>query len=169
MKQNKGPVRRIVTGHDQAGRAVVISDKYFEPAEIPSGDAAFALVWTAPILPVDNNDPVDGREREAGLTLKGGSVIRVTDMFPGQQSPFHRTSSLDYGIVLSGQLELELDDGEKTLLGPGDIVVQRGTMHLWRNPSETETCRIVFVLTEATPVEIGGQPLAPVHPEDAAR
>ena len=169
MKQHNGSVRRVVTGHDDAGRAIFASDRQFEPVEIPSGDAAFALVWTAPGLPVDNNDPVDGREREAGLTLKGGSVIRVTDMFPGQQSPFHRTSSLDYGIVLSGQLELELDDGAKTLLGPGDIVVQRGTMHLWRNPSATETCRIVFVLTQATPVEINGEPLAPLHPEDVAR
>lgn len=85
-------------------------------------------------------------------------------MFPGQQSPMHRTSSLDYGIVLSGQLELELDDGAKTLLARGDVVVQRGTMHLWRNPSQTETCRIVFILTEAAAAEVGGVPLAEVHP-----
>lgn len=166
MKTHKGPVRRIVTGHDERGRAVIGSDERFEPTPIPSGDAAFCLVWTAPDLPVDNNDPVDGRDREAGLTLKGGSVIRVTDIYPGEASPFHRTNSLDYGIVLSGALELELDDGARTLLGPGDIVVQRGTMHLWRNPSPTETCRIVFVLTEATPVAVNGRPLDALHPED---
>jgi quercetin dioxygenase-like cupin family protein len=163
-RRNKGPVRRIVTGHDADGRARFASDTAFEPRDVPSGDAAMCLVWTAPDLPVDNNDPVDGRERDAGTTLRGGSVIRTVDMYPGQQSPMHRTNSLDYGIVLSGELELELDDGVKTLLHPGDIVVQRGTMHLWRNPSATETCRIVFVLTEASAVAVEGVLLPERHP-----
>ncbi len=163
-KVTKGPVRRVVTGHDAAGRAVFLSDARFDPREVPSGDAAMCLLWTAPDLPVDNNDPIDGRERDAGLTLHGGSVIRVVDMFPGQQSPFHRTNSLDYGILLSGRMELELDDGTKTLLEAGDVVVQRGTIHLWRNPSTTETCRIVFVLTEATAALVDGIPLPERHP-----
>lgn len=163
-KRNEGPVRRVVTGHDAHGKAVFLSDTRFEPGDVPSGDAAMCLVWTAPELPVDNNDPIDGRERDAGLTLKGGSVIRTVDMYPGQASPMHRTNSLDYGIVLSGELELELDDGAKTLLGAGDLVVQRGTMHLWRNPSATQTCRIVFVLTEATAVKVDGVPLQERHP-----
>ena len=134
------PVRRIVTGHNAAGRSVFASDNSFETQLIPSGDAEFTLLWTAPELPVNNNDPVDGRERDAGLTLHGGSVIRVVDMLPGKSSPMHRTSSIDYGIVLSGQLELELDDGEKTLLGAGDIVIQRGSMHLWRNVLRGSGC-----------------------------
>lgn len=163
-KSKLGPVRRIVTGHNEAGRAIFRDDDAFDTELIPSGDAEFTLIWTAPDLPVENNDETDGRERDAGLTLKQGSVIRVVDMLPGGASPMHRTSSLDYGIVMSGELELELDDGEKTLLGPGDIVIQRGTMHLWRNPSETEPCRIVFVLTQATPVEIDDEPLPEVHP-----
>lgn len=157
-------VRRIVTGHDPAGRAVVISDASFEPAMVPSGDAAMCLIWTAPTLPVDNDDPTDGRTREAGLTLKGGSVIRTVDMLPGRSSPMHRTNSLDYGIVISGRLELELDDGAVTQLGAGDIVVQRGTIHLWRNPSETEMCRIVFVLTEASAATVAGRALPERHP-----
>lgn len=157
------PVRRVVTGHDDAGRAVIRSDERFPTEDIHLGGAAFVLIWMAPDLPVDNNDEVDGRGRDAGLTLKGGSVIRVVDMHPGGASPMHRTNSLDYGIVLSGKLELELDDGAKTLLGPGDIVVQRGTIHLWRNPSPDEPCRIVFVLTEARAAEINGEPLPEVH------
>lgn len=157
-------VRRVVTGHDADGKAIFKDDQRFETKLIASGDAEFALIWTAPEIPVNNNDETDGRLRDAGLTLHGGSVIRVVDMLPGGQSPFHRTNSLDYGIVLSGQLELELDDGVKTLLGAGDIVVQRGTMHLWRNPSETEVCRIVFVLTEATAAVVNGEPLPERHP-----
>ena len=158
------PLRRIVTGHDPAGKSVVIKDTSIETQRIPSDDADFALLWTAPSLPVDNNDKTDGRERDAGLTLHGGSVLRVVDILPGRASPMHRTNSIDYGIVLQGKLELELDDGQITHLKAGDIVVQRGTMHLWRNPSESDVCRIVFVLTEACAVEIDGEPLPEVHP-----
>jgi len=165
MPEKKLPaVRRVVTGHDAGGRAVLRSDEHILPQRIASGDADFALLWTAPALPVDNNDPIDGRERDAGLTLHGGSVIRVTDMLPGCASPMHRTNSIDYGIVLSGEVELELDEGARVLLGAGDIVVQRGTIHLWRNPSPTTPCRIVFVLTEALPYEHDGVPLAEIHP-----
>lgn len=143
-------VRRVVTGHDEKGFAVIRSDTQFDPAVVPSGDAAFALVWTAATVPVDNNDETDGRERDAGLTIHNGSVIRIVDMLPGGVSPMHRTNSIDYGIVLSGEVELELDRGEKTILKPGDICVQRGTMHLWRTFGD-QPCRIAFILTEAKP------------------
>lgn len=158
------PVRRVVTGHNDQGRAVFVDDQKIETQLIPSKDAEMALLWTAPDLPVENNDETDGRLRDAGVTLKGGSVIRVVDMLPQQGSPMHRTNSLDYGIVISGQLELELDDGVKTLLNPGDVVIQRGTIHRWVNPSADEICRIVFILTEATAVEVNGEPLPELHP-----
>lgn len=158
------PVRRIVTGHDAAGRAVVRSDDLLPVEPIPSGDAAFSLVWTTASVPADNNDETDGRLRDAGLTLHQGSVIRIVDMVPGGTSPFHRSSSIDYGIILSGAVELELDDGAVTTAQAGDIIVQRGTIHLWRNPSPTETCRIVFVLIEAAPVLVDGDPLPDVMP-----
>jgi quercetin dioxygenase-like cupin family protein len=85
-------------------------------------------------------------------------------MLPGRASPMHRTNSIDYGIVLSGEIELELDDGVKTVVGAGGIVVQRGTIHRWRNPSPTVPCRIVFVLIEAPPVRIAGEPLPELQP-----
>ncbi len=158
------PVRRIVTGHDEAGRAVIRSDDWLPVEPIPSGDAAFSLVWTTATVPADNNDETDGRLRDAGLTLRRGSVIRIVDMLPGGQSPFHRSSSIDYGIVMSGEVELELDDGVTATAHAGDIVVQRGTVHLWRNRSETEVCRIAFVLIEAAPAIIGGTPLPDIEP-----
>ena len=158
------PVRRIVTGHDVKGRAVIRSDDLLPVDPIPSGDAAFSLVWTTASVPADNNDETDGRLRDAGLTLHRGSVIRIVDMVPGGQSPFHRSSSIDYGIVLSGTVELELDDGVVTTAGAGDIIVQRGTVHLWRNPSPVEVCRIAFVLIEAAPVLVNGMPLPDIEP-----
>lgn len=161
---NLPPVRRVVTGHDEEGRAIIRSDERFPTEDIALGVASFALLWTTATVPVDNNDETDGRDRDAALTLHGGSVIRIVDMLPGGASPMHRSNSIDYGIILSGQVELEVDDGAKTLLGPGDIVVQRGTLHLWRNLSESMPCRIVFVLTEAKAYVHDGVPLEEVHP-----
>ena len=152
-------IRRIVTGHTKEGVAIFTSDEAFETQVIPTGDAAFAKIWTTAKVPADLNDDTDGRLREAGTTLHGGSVIRVVDMLPGASSPFHRSSSIDYGIVMSGNIELELDNGVFKTCTAGDIIVQQGTIHLWRNPSSTEVCRIVFVLTEAKPFEVNGQPL----------
>ena len=67
------PVQRVVTGHDANGRAVFRSEDVTPTSMIPSGDAAFLLVWTTATVPADNNDETDGRERDAGLTLNQGS------------------------------------------------------------------------------------------------
>jgi len=154
-------VQRVVTGHDANGRAVFRSEDVTPTKMIPSGDASFLLVWTTATVPADNNDETDGRHREAGLTLEGGSVIRVVDMLPGKESPMHRTNSIDYGIVMEGEVELELDDGAKRTVRQGGIVVQRGTNHLWRNTTE-RPCRIAFVLIDAPAYMHNGRPL----PED---
>jgi quercetin dioxygenase-like cupin family protein len=81
------------------------------------------------------------------------------DMLPNASSPMHRTSSIDYGIVMSGKIELELDNNVFKTMEAGDIIIQRGTIHKWRNPSSDEICRIIFVLTEAKPYEFEGKPL----------
>lgn len=152
------PVQRVVTGHDDRGKAVIRAEDCSPTRMIPSGDASFLLVWTTATVPADNNDETDGRHREAGLTLDGGSVVRVVDMLPGKESPMHRTNSIDYGIVIEGEIELELDSGERRTVRPGGIIVQRGTNHLWRNRSD-KVCRIVFVLIEAAPYSHQGVPL----------
>jgi len=159
MNNMNTKIRRVVTGHEKDGTAIFVSDETFEPKVIPSGDAAMATIWTTETVPADLNDLTDGRVRDAGTTLKGGSVIRVVDMLPGAQSPFHRSSSIDYGIVISGKIELLLDNDVSKTIGPGEIIVQRGTIHLWRNPSNEETSRIVFVLTEAKPFAVDGKPM----------
>ena len=151
-------IQRVVTGHDTDGRAVFKSEDHFPTKKIPTGDAAFTLIWTTETVPADNNDETDGRARDAGLTLNHGSVIRIVDMLPGGVSPMHRTNSIDYGIVVSGEIELELDDGAKRTVGTGGIIVQRGTNHLWRNTTD-QPCRIVFVLIEAPAYIHNGIPL----------
>ncbi|MBJ7443390.1 MAG: cupin domain-containing protein [Sphingobium sp.] len=159
------PVQRVVTGHDADGRAVFKSEDVTPTKMIPSGDAAFLLLWTTETVPADNNDETDGRLRDAGLTLSRGSVIRIVDMLPGKQSPMHRTNSIDYGIVMSGEIELELDDGRVSTVREGGIIVQRGTNHLWRNVTD-KPCRIAFILIEAPAYLHNGQPLPEDKPED---
>lgn len=162
MNQNQTPLRRIVTGHNAAGRAVVTHDTVLTPRPIPTGEAT--LVWTSTGLPVNHDDDTDGAARTVGLTLPGGTVLRVIDLLPGKRSALHRTNSLDYGIVMSGVVELELDDGVTTQAETGDIIVQRGTIHAWRNPSADTTARIAFVLIDAEPANAGGTSLPPIMP-----
>lgn len=160
-------IRRVVTGHDENGRAVVTDDRLWETAPTPAGTSSLTVLWTSIGLPVDNDDPTDGRDRQVGLTLPGGSVMRIVDLVPGTTSPMHRTSSLDYGVVLSGTAELLLDDDSVTRFETGEVVVQRGTIHAWRNPSTDTVARMLFILLAATPATVDGVPLPALFPGGA--
>lgn len=158
----KPELRRVVTGHDPQGRACIVSDERFAPRPLPSGEASFARLWSTACSPADNTDDFDGALRETGLTCPGGSVLRIVDIPAGRASPLHRTHSLDYGIVLAGAIDLELEDGAHTRLQTGDVIIQRGTIHRWVNRGAA-TARIAFVLLEAAPVLHRGQALPETH------
>jgi quercetin dioxygenase-like cupin family protein len=148
--------RRVVTGHSPDGVSVVVSD---EPVPVhrymPQDGVGFYEIWQtdempAAIAPVEADEPT-------ARTLRvppgpHGTKIRINEFFPGHinerghQSPVHRTESIDYGIVLSGEIVLSLDDSEVTLR-EGDVVVQRGTDHAWTNRSE-EPARVAFILVD---------------------
>ena len=157
-------VQRVVTGHDAKGRAIFKSEDVSPTKMIPSGDASFLKIWATETVPADLNDERDGRDLPTGLTLEGGSVIRIVDMLPGKESPMHRTNSVDYGIILKGEIELELDDGAKRTVREGGIIIQRGTNHLWRNTTN-QPCRIAFILIEAPAYLHDGKPLDEMKPE----
>lgn len=154
-------IRRVVTAHDEAGSAVILSDAEVALTPFPGANAKGAVVWTTGAVPADNDADLLGERRDAGTSLKGGSVMRITEFGPGFASPMHRTLSIDYAMVLSGELEMELDSGARVRLRPGDTVVQRGGAHLWRNPSADTACRIVICMVEAHPVTTGGRRLKP--------
>jgi quercetin dioxygenase-like cupin family protein len=151
--------RRVVTTHDQAGKAVLLHDDRIPLPAFPGGKAKGAVVWTTGTVPADNVGDTEGDKRAAGMSLKGGSVLRITEFGPGFVSPMHRTLSTDYAVVLSGMLDLVLDGGEVVTLRPGDTVVQRGTNHAWHNPSRDQSCRIMIVMIEAHPVTVAGKRL----------
>lgn len=148
--------RRVVTGHDAQGVSVVLSDGA-PPVhrELPGSGVSFYEIWNtqaspAPITPREDPDPTIGEVRVP--PPPHGTKIRINEFPPGQlderglQSPIHRTRSIDYGIVLEGEIVLVLDDSEVTLR-TGDIVVQRGTDHAWANRSD-RVCRVAFILVD---------------------
>jgi quercetin dioxygenase-like cupin family protein len=151
-------VRRVVTGHNADGKAVVAIDDTIElAARRPGSATAAAVVWTTEGFPVDNTTTGDAGQREVGITLANGTVFRVVEFGPGN-APFpHRTDSIDYAVVMSGEIDMELE-GEVVHLKAGDVLVQRGTMHTWINKGSAP-CTIAFVLIDAKSVEVGGRVL----------
>jgi mannose-6-phosphate isomerase-like protein (cupin superfamily) len=167
-------IRRVVTGHDSEGKARVVDDRDVEPitSELMPGCAAYRL-WgrdERPTFP-DDGSP---RPAEAYYPPRDGSRFMINTFPPGElvvpadldqaaaldelerQMPgamaamepdapgMHTTDSIDYVLVVSGEATLELDDGEQTVLRAGDVVIQNGTRHAWRNHG-TESCTIVGV------------------------
>ena len=150
-------VRRIVTGHDANGRAVVKIDEVAKNvASGRPGQSAF-VGWTTEGFPVDNSRDEDTSERDVGTTLASGTVFRIVEFGPGVTPRVHRTDSIDFAVVMSGELDMELDDSVVHLRA-GDVLVQRGTIHNWVNKG-SEPCVIAFVLIDAKPVVAGGKVL----------
>ena len=164
---NLPALKRFITTHDAKGLAIFSNTIPEEnPFKLlPNGEAAFALGYTTKGFPVDLNAEADisayksTLESPPGLVVSGGTVLRFVDVRPGHLSPMHRTVSLDYGVVIEGECELVLDSGETRLMKRGDVAIQRGTMHQWRNPSETEWARMMYVLQDSEGVEVGGKAL----------
>ena len=142
-------VRRVVTGHDAQGKAVVTADDTL-PVKSPRPGMEGCVVW-ASATPADNLDPADGAELPMGTAAPDGVLFRVVRYEAGLTGRMHRTQSLDYGVVLSGSIVLELDDGAEVTLNAGDVLVQRGTIHNWINRS-SEACTIAFVLAPSLPL-----------------
>jgi mannose-6-phosphate isomerase-like protein (cupin superfamily) len=95
--------------------------------------------------------------RQVGTTLKNGTVFRVVEFGSGVAPRNHRTDSIDYAVVVSGEIDMELTDSVVHLKA-GDVLVQRGTIHNWVNRG-TQPCVIAFVLIDAKPVEADGKVL----------
>jgi quercetin dioxygenase-like cupin family protein len=114
-----------------------------------------------PNFPVDNdgfNDPTAGSFK---TTVEGGGVFCIVRHEPGVNRRNHCTDSIDYAVVMSGAIEMELDNGVVEKLKAGDVLVQRGTIHNWVNRG-TDVCVIGFVLISSKPVTRAGKPLTAV-------
>src|SRR2546430_2601121 len=167
------PTRRVVTGHDANGKAVVLIDGAAPNAKLRKATGLTStLLWVTDRSPADNSGSADAAEREIGVAPPpGGSIFRVVDFPPAadfgvvdnaamlremgigaaavgaRHATMHRTKSIDYAVVVSGEIDMLLDDSEVHLKA-GDVLVQRGTNHGWVNRGR-ENCRIAFVLIDA--------------------
>jgi quercetin dioxygenase-like cupin family protein len=150
-------VRRVITGHDASGKAVVEIDEVVKHALTGRPGATGINVWTTEGFPASNDGAEDAGQRKVGTTLPNGTIFRVLEFAPGLAPRNHRTDSIDYIVVMSGEIDMELD-GTTVNLKAGDVLVQRGTIHNWFNRG-TEPCVIAFILIDAKPVEVGGKKL----------
>ncbi|TMH79273.1 MAG: cupin domain-containing protein [Betaproteobacteria bacterium] len=165
--------RRVVTGHDAGGRAVVLIDGAAPNAKLRKATGLVStLLWVTEESPADNSGSADAAERDIGVAPPPrGSIFRVVDFPPAadfgavdsaamlremgieagagsaRHANMHRTKSVDYAVVISGEIDMLLDDSEVHLKA-GDVLVQRGTNHGWVNRG-WENCRIAFVLIDA--------------------
>jgi quercetin dioxygenase-like cupin family protein len=151
-------LRRVVTGHDKTGKAIVTIDETVKNIAQGRPGAMASVVWSSQGFPVSNDGAADESERKVGTTLDGGTVFRVVEFSPGVQRRMHRTDSIDYAVIMSGEIDMELDDSTVHLKA-GDVLVQRGTIHNWLNRGTTP-CVIAFILVAAKPAQAGGKVLA---------
>jgi quercetin dioxygenase-like cupin family protein len=151
------PIRRVITGHDANNVAKVLIDAPATNAKKPSAGTLSTLIWCTDRSPAD----IAGGEtaEDMGARILGtappanGTRFAVIDFPPGNHAHMHRTETIDYVIVLEGEIDMDMDDSTVTLKA-GDIMVQRGTNHAWANRG-TARARVAFVLIDAEPLGIG--------------
>jgi hypothetical protein len=172
------PVRRVVVGHDPQGKAVALIDGDVAPKQRSPGGNAVANLWITSEFPVDLGGAADKAEAKAGVPPPAnGTIFRIVDFAPASTAAppshvdhekiligmgidpatqgyarhcnTHRTKSVDYAIVLDGEIDMLMDDTEIHLKA-GDVLVQQGTNHAWVNNSG-KVCRVAFVLIDAKP------------------
>jgi quercetin dioxygenase-like cupin family protein len=145
-------IRRIVTGHDQNGKAIVQHDELCNNIISRRDFHQSCVVWSTGNFPVDNLDVNDGNSRDVSILQKQDTVLRIVQYEPGVAPRNHRTETLDYAIVISGSIDMDLD-GHIVHLNQGDVIVQRGTIHNWINHG-AEPCVIAFILIAAKPIDL---------------
>jgi quercetin dioxygenase-like cupin family protein len=156
-KPNYPPIRRIVTGHDADRVAKALIDAPATNAKYPSPGIVSTLIWSTDEAPA--KIPVGTGIEDLGARILGtappakGTRFAVIDFPPGNKPHMHRTETVDYVIVLEGEIEMDMDDSTVRMKA-GDIMVQRGTNHAWANRSAARA-RVAFVLIDAEPLGIG--------------
>lgn len=150
-------IRRVITGHDEQGRAKVLIDETTTNVMSQRPGAQYSVIWSTEGFPLSNDGNDDPSHKKIGTTLDNGTVFRIVSFGPGVAPRNHRTDSIDYAVVISGEIDMELDIGSVHLKA-GDVLVQRGTIHNWVNKGSAP-CVIAFTLIAAKPVSAGGKRL----------
>ena len=153
----RAPIRRVITGHGGNNAAKVIVDAPATNTKTPRAGVASTLMWCTEAMPADI--AVGEHVEDMGARILGtappanGSRFIVMEFQPGVASELHRTETIDYIVMLSGEIDMDMDEGSVKLRA-GDIMVQRGTNHAWVNRG-TSPARLAIVLLDAKPLGIG--------------
>ena len=151
------PIRRVITGHDGKNVAKVIYEGPAANTKTPRQGVASTLMWCTDAMPADIG--VGEGAEDMGARILGtpppenGSRFIVMEFAPGIASDMHRTETIDYIVVLSGEIDMDMDESSVKLRA-GDVMIQRGTNHAWINRG-TEPARLAIVLLDAKPLGIG--------------
>jgi quercetin dioxygenase-like cupin family protein len=157
LKSDHRPIRRVVTGHDARYVAKVMIDDVATNRKSSSTGTVSTLIWSTDRTPADIG--VGEAIEDCGARILGtappanGSRFAVIDFPPGNPGRMHRTETIDYVIVIAGEIDMDMDDSTVHLRA-GDVMVQRGTNHAWVNRG-TAPARLAFVLIDAKPLGIG--------------
>ena len=144
-------VRRVVTANDENGKAKVWIDDVASNFRINRPLVSSVLLWSTDGTPPDVSGDEDlGARALPRPPAHRGSIFRIVEFEPGNAADMHVTPTLDYAVVMSGEIDMELEDGAEVHLKAGDVLVQRATLHNWVNRG-TEPCRIAFILIDASP------------------
>ena len=169
--ENNMKVRRVVIGYNADGESVVKTDEQLTAAS--RGGVAGVFGWemrSTDQMPIDNSAAADAAQR-AGFVPQnrnyvgtgGGTLLRTDEFDPGAARFTHRTETLDYIIMPSGEIDLELDSGEVVHLKSGDVLLNRGMMHTWVNKGSVPAI-MAAAMIDANPVEVNGKVLGAVFP-----
>jgi len=168
--------RRVVAGHDHKGKAIIQFDGEASNVHQPTSNIQTTLLWITDSIPANNHGNEDTANQKVGIPPPpSGSIFRVVEFGPEDDNSrteesihlsseganqdqnarhpgMHRTHSIDYAIIMNGEIDMLVDDDEVHLKA-GDVVVQRGNNHAWVNRGK-EPCSIAFVLIDATPYNL---------------
>jgi quercetin dioxygenase-like cupin family protein len=147
--------RVVVTSHDAAGKSIFSSDNSLEPfAPFGPSKSSFSVFDVRSSVPVSNQEAQsEDYSHSIPRCPPEGVLFGITNFPPHYTVPMHRTLSLDYCIVVSGEIAIELDGGEEKTVKAGDFIVQGGVNHRWRNRGD-EVCRVCFVMVGSQKVEL---------------
>jgi uncharacterized cupin superfamily protein len=168
-------IRRVVAANNAAGKCVVVSDEVIDAVSRGVGvGVTGSEMWSTDQMPVDNSPSADNAQRE-GFVKRfndfnwvgsgAGTTFRITEWAPGHAKFSHRTQTVDYDIVLSGEIDLILDNGEVVHLRTGDVIILRGGTHTWHNTGAVPAVT-AFILVDALPVSVDHEILEPLFPAE---
>ncbi len=164
-------VRRVVIGYNADGKAIVKTDEQLTADSRGGVAGVFGCeIWSTDQMPIDNSAAADARQRSGFVPQNSnyvgtgqGTLMRIDEWAPGCGRFTRRTETLDYIIMLSGEIDLELDSGEVAHLKSSDVLLNRGMIHTWVNNGSVSAVMAVIMI-DAKPVEVGGKVLGTVFP-----